>query len=247
MSANIMATRRALLDLLERAKQLLREGKMPVNTTYYRGDPGCTTFTGAELDELAATARALAADGATTLQQRVLNYYTIHGTSDVGCDVNDVAAGLGMPLLFVMAAVDLLSSEGQLHSTIDEDHHKSTASDSEEELAAASADEDYFEMGETLSEEERARRAKAKAEREGNVQDISDDDSDVEDALTPFEQRILVYYKEFATSDEGLDINAVAAGLGTTTFQVRSAVYFLEGQGELYSTIDDDHHKYTAF
>ena len=59
-----MATRRALLDLLERAKQLLREGKMPVNTTYYRGDPGCTTFTGAELDELAATARALAADRA---------------------------------------------------------------------------------------------------------------------------------------------------------------------------------------
>ena len=153
-----------------------------------------------------------------------------------------------MPLLFVMAAVDLLSSEGQLHSTIDEDHHKSTASDSEEELAAASADEsdDDFEMGETLSAEERARRAKAKAEREGNVQDISDDDSDVEDALTPFEQRILVYYKEFATSDEGLDINAVAAGLGTTTFQVRSAVYFLEGQGELYSTIDDDHHKSTT-
>ena len=237
-----MAARRALLDLLERATQLLREG-----TT-----PGCTNLTKPELRELAATARALAAGAeaeieVTTLQQRVLNYYTIHGTSDVGCDVNDVAAGLGMPLLFVMAAVDLLSSEGQLHSTIDEDHHKSTASDSEEELVAASADEsdDDFEMGETLSAEERARRAKAKAEREGNVQDISDDDSDVEDALTPFEQRILVYYKEFATSDEGLDINAVAAGLGTTTFQVRSAVYFLEGQGELYSTIDEDHHKYT--
>ena len=110
---------------------------------------------------------------------------------------------------------------------------------------AAESSDDDFEMGETLSEEERARRAKAKAEREGNVQDISDDDSDVEDALTPFEQRILVYYKEFATSDEGLDINAVAAGLGTTTFQVRSAVYFLEGQGELYSTIDEDHHKST--
>ena len=35
--------------------------------------------------------------------------------------------------------------------------------------------DDDFEMGETLSEEERARRAKAKAEREGNVHDISDD------------------------------------------------------------------------
>jgi len=237
-----MATDRVLFSLLERAGQLLREGTTGVHTN----------LTKPELLEFAATARALAVGAeakveATTLQQRVLNYYTIHGTSDVGCDVNDVAAGLGMPLLFVMAAVDLLSSEGQLHSTIDEDHHKSTASDSEEELAAASADEsdDDFEMGETLSAEERARRAKAKAEREGNVQDISDDDSDVEDALTPFEQRILVYYKQFATSDEGLDINAVAAGLGTTTFQVRSAVYFLEGQGELYSTIDEDHHKAT--
>ena len=100
---------------------------MPVNTTYYRGDPGCTTFTGAELDELAATARALAADRATTLQQRVLNYYTIHGTSDIGCDVNDVAAGLGMSLVLVKAAVNFLSSEGHLYSTIDEDHHKSTS------------------------------------------------------------------------------------------------------------------------
>ena len=121
-----MATRRALLDLLERAKQLLREGKMPVNTTYYRGDPGCTTFTGAELDELAATARALAADRATTLQQRVLNYYTIHGTSADGCDVDDVAAGLCIDLAKVRSAVDFLEGKGELYSTIDEDHHKST-------------------------------------------------------------------------------------------------------------------------
>ena len=40
---------------------------------------------------------------------------------------------------------------------------------------AAESSDDDFEMGETLSEEERARRAKAKAEREGNVHDISDD------------------------------------------------------------------------
>ncbi|CAH0372866.1 unnamed protein product [Pelagomonas calceolata] len=40
---------------------------------------------------------------------------------------------------------------------------------------AAESSDDDFEMGETLSEEERARRAKAKAEREGTVQDISDD------------------------------------------------------------------------
>lgn len=44
--------------------------------------------------------------------------------------------------------------------------------------------DDDFEEGETLSEEERARRAKAKAEQEGNVQDISDD-SDIEDLTQP--------------------------------------------------------------
>ena len=54
---------------------------------------------------------------------------------------------------------------------------------------AAESSDDDFEMGETLSEEERARRAKAKAEREGNVQDISDDDSDVEDLTQPKKKR----------------------------------------------------------
>ena len=84
-----------------------------------------------ELLEFAATARALAAGAeaeieATTLQQRVLNYYTIHGTSNVGCDVNDVAAGLCIDLAKVRSAVDFLEGEGELYSTIDEDHHKST-------------------------------------------------------------------------------------------------------------------------
>ena len=73
------------------------------------------------------------ADGLTSLQKRVLDYHTEHGgTSDdccnvEGCDVNDVAAGLGLPLVVVQAAVEFLSSEGHLYSTIDEDHHKSTS------------------------------------------------------------------------------------------------------------------------
>ncbi|CAH0365237.1 unnamed protein product [Pelagomonas calceolata] len=125
-----MAARRALLDLLERAVQLLREG-----TT-----PGCTNLTKPELRELAATARALAAGAeaeieVTTLQQRVLNYYTIHGTSYEGCNMNDVAASLGIDLAKVRSAVDFLEDEGELYSTIDEDHHKFTME--EEELAAA--------------------------------------------------------------------------------------------------------------
>ena len=115
---------------------------------------------------------------------------------------------------------------------------------------AAESSDDDFEMGETLSEEERARRAKAKAEREGNVQDISDDDSDVEDgALTPLQNRVIDYYIEYAPRrrpELGLAINAVAARLGVDLARVRAAVASLSSRGLLSSTIDEDHHKYTG-
>jgi len=69
------------------------------------------------------------ADGVTSLQQRVLDYYTEHGTSDEGCATANVASGLGIDLAMVKSAVDSLSSEGFLYSTIDDDHHKSTAAE----------------------------------------------------------------------------------------------------------------------
>ena len=70
------------------------------------------------------------ADGMTSFQKLVLDYYTEHdGTGVEGCDVNDVAAALGMPLVVVKAAVDFLSSEGHLYDTIDEDHHKPTVTE----------------------------------------------------------------------------------------------------------------------
>ena len=208
-----MATDRVLFSLLERAGQLLREGTTGVDTN----------LTKPELLEFAATARALAAGAeaeieVTTLQQRVLNYYTIHGTSADGCDVNDVAAGLCIDLAKVRSAVDFLEGEGELYSTIDEDHHKFTME--KEELAAAA--------------QLPLRGGKASA-----------DESDVEDALTPFQQRLLVRYKEFATGDEGLDINDLAELVDLP--ELRSAVDFLVSEGYLYSTIDEDHHKYTAF
>jgi len=74
-----------------------------------------------------AGGRGEGADGMTSLQKRTLDYYTEHGTSDEGCDVNNVAAGLGIELAQIKAAVDFLSSEGHLYSTIDDDHHKSTS------------------------------------------------------------------------------------------------------------------------
>ena len=70
-----------------------------------------------------------AGDGVTSLQKRVLDYYTENGTSDEGCAIANVAGGLGLDMGLVKNAVDALSSEGFLYSTIDDDHHKSTAAE----------------------------------------------------------------------------------------------------------------------
>ena len=64
--------------------------------------------------------------------------------------------------------------------------------------------------------------------------------------LWPLQRRVLDYYKQHATSDVGLAMNAVAVSLGVDLARVRAAVAFLSSEGHLYSTIDDDHHKYTA-
>ena len=58
------------------------------------------------------------------------------------------------------------------------------------------------------------------------------------------QQRVLNYYEEHATSEEGLATNAVAAGLSIDPALIRMAVDELCAEGGLYSTIDDDHHKY---
>jgi len=57
----------------------------------------------------------------TSLQKRVLDYYTENGT----CTTDSVAASLGLDIGQVKAAVEFLLSESHLYSTIDEDHHRS--------------------------------------------------------------------------------------------------------------------------
>ena len=63
--------------------------------------------------------------------------------------------------------------------------------------------------------------------------------------LNPFQQRVLDYYTQHATSDVGLATNAVAASLGVNLARLRAAVAFLSRKDYLYSTIDEDHHKST--
>ena len=58
---------------------------------------------------------------------RVLDYYTKHGTSDEGCSIDRVVRGLGSSRDRVKDAVDFLSSQGYLKSTVDDDHHKATS------------------------------------------------------------------------------------------------------------------------
>ena len=63
--------------------------------------------------------------GVTSLQKRVLDYYTENGSGGDGCTTASVAASLGLDIGQVKAAVEFLSSRHDLHSTIDEDHHRS--------------------------------------------------------------------------------------------------------------------------
>ena len=65
--------------------------------------------------------------GLTSLERLVIAYHNEHGTSDEGCHVNAVAAGLGVELAVVRRTVDYLCSEGHLYSSLDDDHHKSTS------------------------------------------------------------------------------------------------------------------------
>ena len=60
------------------------------------------------------------------IEWRVLTYHTLHGTGDWGCKIHDVAASLGLDLAKVRSVVAFLEDQGELYSTIDEDHHKYT-------------------------------------------------------------------------------------------------------------------------
>ena len=65
--------------------------------------------------------------------------------------------------------------------------------------------------------------------------------------LTSLERRVIDYHNEHGTgNDEGCHVNAVAAGLGEELALVRTAVHYLRSEGHLYSTTDDDHHKSTT-
>ena len=57
------------------------------------------------------------------LQQCVLKYHIVYGTSDEGCHVHDVAAHLGTDLSLVRVAAEFLESGTYLCSTIDDDHY----------------------------------------------------------------------------------------------------------------------------
>lgn len=71
--------------------------------------------------------------GLTNVQFKILEFYNVNGTSDEGLNINFVIRNcvdqLNVSAADVKAAVDVLTSEGHLYSTLDDDHHKSTDSD----------------------------------------------------------------------------------------------------------------------
>lgn len=71
--------------------------------------------------------------GLTAIQRKVLDYYTENGTGDEGLNIEFVIQQCSHLFNFtaidVKNAVNVLTSEGHLYSTLDDDHHKSTDSD----------------------------------------------------------------------------------------------------------------------
>jgi len=61
----------------------------------------------------------------------------------------------------------------------------------------------------------------------------------------PIYDRVWKFYTDEGGGDEGLHIDHVVQGTGLSMAQVRGAVEFFSSEGNLYSTIDDDHHKST--
>lgn len=67
-------------------------------------------------------------NGFSAIQQRVLSIFS-RDTSDTGCSITQVAQELaGTNLMDIRRAVDFLTEEGHLYSTIDDDHFKATNS-----------------------------------------------------------------------------------------------------------------------
>ena len=64
--------------------------------------------------------------GLTGDQRRVLREIKMPGHPDEGVAIHTLAETLGMPLATVRTAVDALTDEGHIFSTVDADHYKST-------------------------------------------------------------------------------------------------------------------------
>jgi len=69
--------------------------------------------------------------GLNDIQQSVMNIIEQHGTGEMGCQFGDVKSQLGARFTEqqLREAIDFLSNEGHLYSTIDEDHFKATSGD----------------------------------------------------------------------------------------------------------------------
>jgi len=75
--------------------------------------------------------------------------------------------------------------------------------------------------------------------------DAANDDGN----LTSIQRKVLDYYNQNGTGDEGLNINFVISNccplFNCSAADVKAAVDVLISEGHLYSTLDDDHHKST--
>ena len=275
-----MAARRALLDLLECAGQLLREG---TKTDY-------TSLTNLVLRELAATARALAADAEAEIEAR---------SAPFPASLPPWLVMQWLPIREVPAALRVAWSwrlDSEHYFRVFAERHRSLVS-------VACCGSVYFKWenhvksliqmqrsGRLTEFQEQVLRHYRPGWTEGEfrfpiipIGEIIRDvrvfvhDATAEQVKTAvanlvslarlrasttggdacrghidewtiveqevLRQRVLDYFEEHATSDEGLATNAVAAGLSVDLALVEFSVDVLCTLGLLYSTIDEDHYK----
>ena len=275
-----MAARRALLDLLECAGQLLREG---TKTDY-------TSLTNLVLRELAATARALAADAEAEIEARSAPFPASLRPALVmqWLPIREVPAALRVAWSWRLDSEHYFRVFAERHRSLVsvaccgsvyfkwENHVKSLIQMQRSgqltefqqqvfrhyELDKETRDRSDFRfipIGEVIAAvrvvvhdatAEQVKTAVANLVSSHILRASTTGEGHINRLLHPgfvvLQHSVLDYYEEHAKGEEGLATNAVAAELSIDLTQVRMAVDELCAEGELYSTIDEDHHKYTG-
>ena len=115
---------------LEVIYQHAKSKKQPVQASAQASWGGATTRVAPQQQQAPMDVDQQPANGLTVNQNRVLDYYNRNGTTDEGCNAQDVINAMAghMSSNDAQDAINVLLADGFLYSTIDDTYHKSTDS-----------------------------------------------------------------------------------------------------------------------